>query len=107
MCAEDFSVNRRTRLRGWFLGRQRLCFVNDLWVSNSLGAQKVSNSAVELGSDDDFWVGSDSVFLNDFWVISSLCVPKISALAIELGCVDDLWVVIDSVSSMIYESAVV
>ena len=107
MCAEDFSVSRRTGLRGWFLGRQRLCFVNDLWVSSSLGARKVSTSVVELGSGDDFWVGSDSVFINNFWVIRSLCVPKISALAVELGCVDDFWVVSDLVSSTIYEPAVV
>jgi hypothetical protein len=89
MCGKDFYVSHRTRFRWWFLRRQQLNFVNDLWVSSSLGALKISVSAMELGFEDDFFIGNDSIFVNDFWVNSSLCTQKISASAVELGSVDD------------------
>jgi hypothetical protein len=50
---------------------------------------KISDSAVELGFEDDFWETRDSVFINGLSVRSSLFVQKISASAVELGFFDD------------------
>jgi hypothetical protein len=41
-------------------------FVNDFWFCSSLCVKKISPSAVELGSGDDFRFCSDSVFISDF-----------------------------------------
>jgi hypothetical protein len=46
---------------------------------------KISASAVELGFEDDFWDGRDSVFINGLSVRSSLFAQKMSASAVELG----------------------
>ena len=50
---------------------------------------KISDSAVELGFEDDFWDTMDSVFINGLSVRSSLFAQKISASAVELGFFDD------------------
>ena len=50
---------------------------------------KISDSAVELGFEDDFWDTRDSVFINGLSVRSSLFAQKISASAVELGFFDD------------------
>jgi hypothetical protein len=72
------------------LVRRDPVFVNGLLASNSLCALKMSASAVELGSRDDFWVGSDVVFfINCFCVSRSACALKISASDVELGFEDD------------------
>jgi hypothetical protein len=78
-----------------------LVFVNDFWVSTSLGALKISASAVELGSDDDCYIGNETFFINDLWVSKSLCALKIWASAVELGSGDDFLVSRDLVSSTI------
>jgi hypothetical protein len=46
---------------------------------------KISASAVELGFEDDFWEGRDSVFINGLSVRSSLFAHKMSASDVELG----------------------
>ena len=53
---------------------------------------KISDSAVELGFEDDFWDTRDSVFINGLSVRSSLFAQKISASAVELGFFDDFLV---------------
>ena len=68
---------------------------------------KISASAVELGFEDDFWEGRDSVFINGLSVRSSLFAQKMSASAVELGFLDDFWVPGTSFSSMVSEAAVV
>jgi hypothetical protein len=50
---------------------------------------KISDSAVELGFEDDFWDTRDSVFINGLSIRSSLFAQKISASAVELGFFDD------------------
>ena len=53
---------------------------------------KISASAIEVGFEDDFWDGRDSVFINGLFVMSILCAQKISASDIQLGFLDDFWV---------------
>jgi len=65
-------------------------FVNDFWVTSSLGVLKISTSTVELGSGDDICVGSDLVFNNNFWVRSGLRVLRTSASTEELDTGDDI-----------------
>jgi hypothetical protein len=67
------------------LGPRDLVFVNGLCASSSLGALKISVTAIELGSRDDFWVSSEAFFVNYFYVSSILCALKISASGVELG----------------------
>jgi ethanolamine utilization microcompartment shell protein EutS len=50
---------------------------------------KISASAVELGFEDDFSEGRDSVFINGLSVRSSLFAQKMSASAVKLGFLDD------------------
>ena len=50
---------------------------------------KISDSAVEVGFEDDFWDTRDSVFINGLSVRSSVFAQKISASAVELGFFDD------------------
>jgi hypothetical protein len=50
---------------------------------------KISESALELGFEDDFSDSRDSVFVNGFSVTSTLCAEKMSATAVELGFLDD------------------
>ena len=42
-------------------------------------------SAVEMGFEDDFWDGRDSVFINGLSVRSRLFAQKMSASDVELG----------------------
>jgi hypothetical protein len=53
---------------------------------------KISASAVELGFEDDFWEGRDSVFIKGLSLRSSLFAQKMSASAVKLGFLDDFWV---------------
>jgi len=53
---------------------------------------KISTSAVELGFEDDFWDGRDSVFINSLFVMSILFAQKMSASDVQLGFLDDFWV---------------
>jgi hypothetical protein len=46
---------------------------------------KISASAVELGFQDDFWDGRDSVFINGLSVRSILFAQKMSASDVELA----------------------
>jgi hypothetical protein len=48
--------------------------------------------AIELGFEDDFWDGRDSVFINVLSVRSILFAQNMSASAVELGFLDDFWV---------------
>ena len=48
--------------------------------------------AVELGFEDVFWDGRDSVFINGLSVRSILVAQKMSASDVELGFLDDFWV---------------
>jgi uncharacterized protein YihD (DUF1040 family) len=50
---------------------------------------KISDSAVEVGFEDDFWDTRDSVFINGLSVRSSVFAQKISCPAVELGFFDD------------------
>jgi hypothetical protein len=59
---------------------------------------KISESAIELGFEDEFWDNRGSVFINGLSVSSSLCTMKISESAIELGFEDEFWDSRDSVS---------
>jgi hypothetical protein len=68
---------------------------------------KISASAVELGFEDDFWDGRDSVFINGLSVRSILFAQKMSASDVELGFLDDFWVLGISFSSTVSEAAVV
>jgi len=68
---------------------------------------KISASAVELGFEDDFWDGRDSVFINGLSVRSILFAQKMSASHVELGFLDDLWVPGTSFSSTVSKPAVV
>ena len=47
-------------------------------LTQSMGVEDFCVS-LELGSGDDFWVGSDSVLVNDFLFLRSLWALKISA----------------------------
>jgi hypothetical protein len=62
---------------------------------------------VELGFEDDFWDGRDSVFINGLSVRSILFAQKMSASNVELGFLDDLWVPGTLFSSTVSEPAVV
>jgi len=97
MCAEDFSVSRRTSSGVDFRVCSDSVFVNDFWFCRSLCVKKISPSAVELGSGDDFRFCGDSVFVSDFWFCRSLWLLKISASAGELGSGDDFRVCSDLV----------
>jgi hypothetical protein len=68
---------------------------------------KISASAVELGFEDDFWDGRDSVFINGLSVMSILFAQKMSASELELGFLDDFLVAGTSFSSTVSELAVV
>ena len=68
---------------------------------------KISASAVELGFEDDFWDGRDSVFINGLSVMSILFAQKMSPSDVELGFLDDFWVPGTLFSSMVSEAAVV
>ena len=68
---------------------------------------KVRESAVELGFEDDFWDGRDSVFINGLSVRSILFAQKMSASDVELGFLDDFWVLGTSSSSTVSEATVV
>jgi hypothetical protein len=68
---------------------------------------KILASAVELGFEDDFWDGRDSVFINGLSVRSILFAQKMSASDVELGFLDDFWVLGTSSSSTVSEAAVV
>jgi len=68
---------------------------------------KISASAVELGFEDEFWDGRDSVFINGLFVMSILFAQKMSASDVELGFLDDFWVPGTSFSSTVSEAAVV
>jgi hypothetical protein len=63
--------------------------------------------AVELGFEDDFWDGRDSIFINSLSVRSILFAQKMSASDVELGLLDDFWVPGTSFSSTVSEPAVV
>jgi hypothetical protein len=102
MCAQDFSVSRRTRFRWCFLD-----FVKDFWFRSSLCSLKISASPVELGSGNDFCICNDAVFDNNFWFCSSLSALKISASTVELGSGDDFGFAATLISSKISDSAVV
>ena len=102
-----FSFSRGTGFRWWFMVWRDLVFVNDLWFSCSPWALKISRSAVELGSGDDFWVLRDAVFVNHFWFWRSLWAQMIQRQPWN-------WVPVmisrsggTPFSSMIYESDVV
>jgi len=62
--------------------------------------------AVELGFEDDFWDGRDSVFINGLSVRSILFAQKMLASAVELAFLDDFWVPGTLFSSMVSEAAV-
>jgi hypothetical protein len=64
-------------------------------------------SAVEIGSSDDFFVGSDTFFANSLCVSSSQCALKISASGVELRFEDYFWDYKDALSSTVSQSAVV
>ena len=64
MCADDFSVNRRTGSGVDFRVCSESVFVNDFRFCSSLCVKKISPSAVELGSGGDFQFCSDSVFVS-------------------------------------------
>ena len=53
---------------------------------------KISASAVELGFEDNFWEGRDSVFINGLSVRSIFFAQKMLASAVKLGFLDDFWV---------------
>jgi hypothetical protein len=67
---------------------------------------KISASAVELGFEDDFWDGRDSVFINGLSVRSILFAQKMSVSDVELGFLDDFWFPGISFSSTVSEAAV-
>jgi hypothetical protein len=89
------------------LGPREVVFVNGFLDSSSLCALKISASSVELGSRDDFWVGSDAFFVNCFCVNSSSCPLKISSSGVELGFEDYFREAGTQFSSMVSQSAVV
>ena len=62
---------------------------------------KISASAVELGFEDDFWDGRDSVFINGLSVRSILFAQKMSASEVELCFLDDFCVPGTSFSSTV------
>ena len=62
---------------------------------------KISASAVELGFEDDFWDGRDSVFINGLSVRSILFAQKMSASDVELGLLAHFWVPGTSFSSTV------
>jgi hypothetical protein len=68
---------------------------------------KISASAVELGFEDDFCDGRDSVLFNGLSVRSILFAQKMSPSNVELGFLDDFWVPGTSFSSTVSEQAVV
>jgi hypothetical protein len=53
---------------------------------------KISALAVELGFEDDFWDGRDSVLINGLSIRSILFAQKMSASDVELGFLADFWV---------------
>jgi len=67
----------------------------------------ISESAIELGFEDEFWDSRGSIFINGLSVRSSLFLQKMSASAVELGLLDDFWVPGTQFSSMVFEGAVV
>jgi hypothetical protein len=67
---------------------------------------KIPASAVELGFEDDFWDGRDSVFINGLSVRSILFAQKMSASDVELDFLDDFCVPRTSFSSTVSEAAV-
>jgi hypothetical protein len=67
---------------------------------------KISASAVELGFEDDFWDGRDSVFINGLSVRSIFFAQKMLASDVELGFLDDFWVPGTSFSSTVFEAVV-
>jgi hypothetical protein len=62
---------------------------------------------VELGFEDDFWDGRDSVFINGLSVRSIFFAQKMSASDVEPGFLDDFWVQGTSFSSTVSEVVVV
>ena len=81
MGTEDFSV---TLDLGSGVSRDA-DFLNDLLFWCSPQELKISVSAVEVVSGDDFSVYKDSVFVNDLWISRHPRALKISALAVEVG----------------------
>jgi len=63
--------------------------------------------AIELGFEDDFWDGRESVFINGLSVMSILFAQKMSASDVELGFLEDFWVPGTSFLSTVSEAAVV
>ena len=53
---------------------------------------RISASTIELGFEDDFWDGRDSVFINGLSVMIILFAQKMSASDVQLGFLDDFWV---------------
>jgi ethanolamine utilization microcompartment shell protein EutS len=68
---------------------------------------KISASDVELGFEDDFSDGRDSIFINGLAVRSILFAQKMSASDVEMGFMDHFWVPGTSFSSTVSEPAVV
>jgi len=68
---------------------------------------RISASVVELGFEDDFWDGRDSIFINGLSVMSILFAQKISASDVQLGFLDDFWVPGTSFSSTVSEPPIV
>ena len=68
---------------------------------------RISASGVELGFEDDFWNGRDSIFINGLSVMSILFAQNMSASDVELCFLDDFWVLGTSFSSTVSEAAVV
>ena len=62
MSINYFSVCQGTDSGDDFFVRNAFVFINDFLFCCTLCVLKISASAVELGSGDDFWVGSDVVF---------------------------------------------
>jgi hypothetical protein len=63
--------------------------------------------AVELGFEDDFWDGRDSVFMNGLSIRSILFAQQMSASDVKLGFLDDFWVPGTEFSSTVSEPALV
>ena len=66
----------------------------------------ISASAVEMGFEDDFWDGRDSIFINSLSIRNILFAQKMSASDVELGFLDDFWVPRSSFSLTVSEAAV-
>jgi hypothetical protein len=104
MWPEDFSFCRRTVFWSGFVGRHRISFRQLFQILQSSMWLKISASAAESGSRDDFRVCSESVFVNDFWFCSSLC-GKLQPLNRVLVTISGS--AANPFSSMISDSAVV